>query len=162
MKIQIISTGGTIEGLDYNQKPSKFLNKEISIEELLSQIKINFEYSIKQVFSKDSRFVNETDREIIAFNVKDSEFEKILITHGTYTMVETAKFIGRLNLNKTVVITGSFILGNKKNTDAYFNLEYAISTLKFLSPGVYVVMNGKIFNWDNVRKNNEENRFEAL
>ena len=85
---------------------------------------------------------------------------KVLITHGTFTMEATAKYIGRLNLGKTIVLAGSFILGSSANTDAPFNLGYAISSLQFLKPDVYIAMNGRIFHWNNVVKNLETNKFE--
>lgn len=75
-------------------------------------------------------------------------------------MEDTAKYLGKLNLNKTIVLVGSFILGSSENTDAPFNLGYAISSLQFLKPGVYVAMNGTIFHWENVTKNLEANKFE--
>ena len=77
-------------------------------------------------------------------------------------MEDTAKFIGKLNLNKTIVLVGSFILGTSQNTDAPFNLGYAICSLQFLKPDVYIAMNGTIFHWKNVTKNLETNKFEQL
>ncbi|MDT0651797.1 asparaginase domain-containing protein [Autumnicola edwardsiae] len=74
-------------------------------------------------------------------------------------MEDTAVYLGNKGLKKTVVLVGSFILGNSKNTDAPFNLGYAICALQFLKPGVYVAMNGRIFHWSNVTKNLEFNRF---
>lgn len=76
-------------------------------------------------------------------------------------MVETAKYLGNLNLDKTTVLIGSFILGNTRNTDAPFNLGYAICALKTLGSGVFIAMNGRIFSWNNVVKNIDKNMFEA-
>ena len=94
--------------------------------------------------------------------MKHSAESKILITHGTFTMDQTAKHLGELNLDKTIVMVGSFILGNNQQTDAPFNLGYALSSLHFLNKGVYIVMNGNIFDWKNVKKNERKNRFESL
>ena len=75
-------------------------------------------------------------------------------------MEDTATYLGNLNLNKTIVLTGSFVLGSSTKTDAPFNLGYAISSLQFLKPDVYVAMNGEIFHWSNVTKNLKTNKFE--
>lgn len=75
-------------------------------------------------------------------------------------MENTAKYLGKLNLNKIIVLVGSFLLGSSADTDAPFNLGYAISSLQFLKPDVYVAMNGQVFHWTNVRKNIELNKFE--
>ena len=161
MKTHIISTGGTIEGLDYenlNQKQTAI----VAIDDILSNARITSKYTIEKILNKDSRFINDDDRELIAKKIKSNDSDKILLTHGTITMVETAQFLGRLNLNKSIVLTGAFILGTKKDSDASFNLGFALSALQLLEPGVYIAMNGTIFNWDNVRKNKQDNRFETI
>ncbi|MCK0190716.1 asparaginase domain-containing protein [Arenibacter sp. F20364] len=161
MRTHIISTGGTIEGLDYenlNQKQTT----TVAIDDILSNARVALKYTIEKILNKDSRFINDDDRELIAEKIKSNDSDKILLTHGTITMVETAQFLGRLALNKTIVLTGAFILGTKKNTDAPFNLGFALSALQILEPGVYIAMNGAIFNWDNVKKNNQNNRFETI
>ncbi|MFD1616440.1 asparaginase domain-containing protein [Gelatiniphilus marinus] len=161
MRTHIISTGGTIEGLDYenlNQKQTT----TVAIDDILSNARVALKYTIEKILNKDSRFINDDDRELIAEKIKSNDSDKILLTHGTITMVETAQFLGRLALNKIIVLTGAFILGTKKNTDAPFNLGFALSALQILEPGVYIAMNGAIFNWDNVKKNNQNNRFETI
>jgi L-asparaginase len=112
------------------------------------------------VFKKDSRAITDEDRAQLVCKIKESAATKILITHGTFTMEDTAKYIGKLNLNKTIVLVGSFILGSSAETDAPFNLGYALSSLQLLKPDVYIAMNGQIFNWNNVSKNLETNKFE--
>ncbi len=161
MRTHIISTGGTIEGLDYENLTQK-QTTTVAIDDILSNARVALKYTIEKILNKDSRFINDDDRELIAEKIKSSDSDKILLTHGTITMVETAQFLGRLALNKTIVLTGAFILGTKKNTDAPFNLGFALSTLQILEPGVYIAMNGTIFNWDNVKKNNQNNRFETI
>src|SRR5690606_25757458 len=161
MRTHIISTGGTIEGLDYenlNQKQTT----TVAIDDILSNARVALKYTIEKILNKDSRFINDDDRELIAEKIKSNDSDKILLTHGTITMVETAQFLVRLALNKTIVLTGAFILGTKNNTDAPFNLGFALSALQILEPGVYIAMNGTIFNWDNVKKNNQKNRFETI
>ncbi|WP_417364016.1 asparaginase domain-containing protein [Galbibacter sp.] len=157
--ITILTTGGTIEGLDYiGDKAIKKTN--VSITDFLNSANVKFEYTIESVCKKDSRAINESDRKLLVTKIKETNATKILITHGTFTMEETAKYIGKLNLGKTIVLVGSFILGSPGNTDAPFNLGYAISSLQFLKPDVYVAMNGEIFLWNNVFKNLETNKFE--
>ncbi len=160
--IQIITTGGTIEGLEYDNENNVSKGGNISISELLDNITHEENYIVQKVFSKDSRFITDEDRNTIFKAIKKSLNKKILITHGTLTMVETAQYLGKLKLDKTIVLTGAFILGTKENTDARFNLEFALDTLSYLKRGVYIAIQGRIFYWDNVRKNVEENRFETL
>ena len=159
--ISILTTGGTIEGLDYQILDQKQSNT-ISIRELLENARVTSDYSIDNILDKDSRFISDADRELIVSKIKSSNADKIILTHGTLTMVETAIYLGKRNIDKTIVLTGAFILGTKPYTDAPFNLGFAISALGFLNKGVYIAMNGKIFPWNNVRKNIQENRFETF
>jgi L-asparaginase len=156
--IHILTTGGTIEGLDCDQKQSA---GKTSLSNFLEAANVSFSFSIEEVFQKDSRFITFDDREYLAEKVQTSESSKILISHGTFTMEETAKHIADRKINKTIVLTGSFILGSSRNTDAPFNLGYAICALQFLKPDVYVAMNGRIFHWSNVAKNLKTNKFES-
>ncbi|GAA4275706.1 asparaginase domain-containing protein [Aquimarina mytili] len=157
--IHILTTGGTIEGLDYVDGQG-ITQSNISIQGFLDKANIGFEYTIESVFKKDSRAITDDDREQLVCKIKESNATKILITHGTFTMEDTAKYIGRLNLKKTIILVGSFTLGSSENTDAPFNLGYAISSLQLLKPDVYIAMNGQIFLWNNVSKNLETNKFE--
>ena len=157
--IHILTTGGTIEGLDYVDE-NGITESNISIKAFLNNANVDFKYNIESVFKKDSRAIDENDRKLLVSKIVESNATKILITHGTFTMEDTAKYIGRLNLKKTIVLVGSFILGSSENTDAPFNLGYAISSLQLLKPDVYIAMNGQIFNWNNVSKNLETNKFE--
>jgi len=161
MKIHIITTGGTIEGLDYENPIQKQSNIR-SIQDMIGRVIEKSEYSIDKLLDKDSKFITKEDRVIIETKIRDSSLNKILLTHGTVTMIETAQYLGKLSLDKTIVLTGAFILGTNPETDASFNLGYAISALKFLDKGVYIAMNGKIFSWNNVHKNENEKRFENL
>ncbi len=157
--IHILTTGGTIEGLDYVDD-SGITKSNVTIKDFLKIANVDFNYTIESVFKKDSRAINENDIKLLVRNITESKATKILITHGTFTMEDTAKYIGKLNLNKTIVLVGSFILGSSADTDAPFNLGYAISSLQLLKPDVYIAMNGQIFLWNNVSKNLETNKFE--
>ena len=158
--ICIITTGGTIEGLEYNDE-SENKGVTISIKSLLQNVNVLFEYQFIKAFSKDSRFITEQDRLVLLEKIRATTDKHILITHGTITMVETATYLGQLQIDKTIVLVGSFILGTKENSDAGFNLGYAISALQTLNKGVYIAMNGNLFTWNNVTKNTELKRFET-
>jgi L-asparaginase len=159
--ILIITTGGTIEGIEHSNE-SENEGTLISIQSILQNVNISQEYQIEKAFSKDSRFISNEDRKILQQKIVQVNNSLILITHGTITMVETAIYLGKLHLDKTIVLVGSFILGTEKNSDATFNLGFALGALQTLSNGVYIAMNGKIFIWNNVRKNTAKNRFEKI
>ena len=157
--IQLFTTGGTIEGIDYVDDIG-IADSNITIKDFLTNANIGFDYTIENVFKKDSRSITDEDRELLVRKIKETNATKVIITHGTFTMEDTAKYIGKLNLKKTIVLVGSFVLGTSNNTDAPFNLGYAICSVQFLKPDVYVAMNGTIFHWENVTKNLETNKFE--
>lgn len=158
--IHILTTGGTIEGLDYENKEFESIDANISIKSFFDSANVAFQYTIENVFKKDSRFITRQDRELLVEKVKATKATKILMTHGTFTMEDTAQYLGQLNLNKTIVLVGSLVLGTSKNTDAAFNIGYAISSVQFLKPDVYVAMNGEVFHWSDVTKNLVTNEFE--
>jgi L-asparaginase len=110
--------------------------------------------------SKDSKFVTDEDREIILKRCRECKEEKIVITHGTMTMPLTAKYLGEKSLAKTIVLLGSAIPANEENSDALFNLGAALTAVQLLPAGVYLTMNGKVFSWENVKKNLETGFFE--
>ena len=160
--ILILTTGGTIEGVDHETKNGAPEDRHVSIRAFLDAANVSFPYTIEDVFKKDSRFITQGDHENLIAKIKAAKTDKILITHGTYTMEDTAKYIGSLEINKTIVLVGSFVLGSSGDTDAPFNLGYAISSLQFLKPDVYVAMNGEVFHWSNVTKNLETKKFERI
>lgn len=160
--ITILTTGGTIEGLEYDKIDKAPEKAPISIEDHLSRIDIAPQYDIKEVFSKDSRFVNRRDRDLLLREIEFAENDKIIITHGTLTMVETALFLGKLNLDKTIVLTGAFVLGTDPKTDAFENLSFALTKVSSVEKGVYIAMHQTLFPWNNVQKNMQENRFEKI
>ena len=160
--IRIITTGGTIEGLEYADESNVARVKGVSIDSFFKASKFSIDYELEVAFSKDSRFITLEDRNLLADMIRKSKEEKVLITHGTLTMVDTAKFLGKLDLNKIIVLVGAFVLGTDKNTDAPFNLGFAISSLGYLDKGVFIAMQGQVFPWDKVVKNTKKNRFESL
>ena len=160
--LYILTTGGTIEGIDDDKQKKSPDDGTTSIEKFLEAANVSFQYTIEEVLRVDSRAITNTDRELLVNKIKATHSNRILITHGTFTMEDTAKYIGNLNLKKTIVLTGSFILGLSVQTDAPFNLGYAISSIQYLKPDVYIAMNGKIFHWKNVTKNIELQKFERI
>jgi L-asparaginase len=158
--IKILTTGGTIGGLEYANTEDKSSKDTIDISRFLEVANISEGYSLEHLFDKDSRHITLKDRCTRNDKIKSLKTDQILSTHGTKTMSETAKYLGALQLEKTIVLTGSFILGSKKNTDAAFNLGFAFAALQFLTNGVYLAINGKVFNYDNAVKNIQMNRFE--
>lgn len=160
--IKIFITGGTIDNMDYDSIGKAPENPKTYIPELLKQARVTAGYNIEILMSKDSRFITDFDRKTILEKCKKCKEEKIIITHGTATMPLTAKFLGKFKLKKTIVLTGSAYPANSKKSDALFNLGFAMAAVQILSFGVYVAMNGQIFNWNNVRKNKETGFFEEL
>lgn len=159
--IHIITTGGTIEGMNYENPENKTKQSKIAIGEFLNSANVSIPYIIEKAFAKDSRSITDEDRNFLLKKIEASNAEKILITHGTFTMEDTATYLGKEELKKTIVLVGSIILGSSANTDAPFNLGYAICALQFLKPDVYVAMNGRIFHWSNVTKHLKSNKFES-
>lgn len=162
MAVKILTTGGTIGGLEYASEKDEPKNKKSLIPGLLKQARISPDCGIEEVCFKDSRFFDDKDREMLLDRCKKCREQKIVITHGTRTMTSTAKYLGEKKLPKTIVLTGSMVLGDEENSDALFNLGAALTAVQLLPPNVYIAMNGKIFLWDNVRKNTGAGRFETL
>lgn len=163
MLIRIFITGGTIDNLDKNKpETNEWDFNKTYIPEMLKQAKITLSVETEKLMLKDSRELTKKDRELILKKCQDCKEDKIIITHGTFTMPETAKFLGEKIENKTIVLTGSAIPFNEKNSDALFNLGCATLAVQTLPKGVYITMNGKCFNWNNVRKNLKTGEFEVL
>ncbi len=110
----------------------------------------------------DSTTITNEDREIIAINCKKAKEDMIIITHGTDTMVKTAKHIAKKGKDKTIVLTGAMIPYTFGSSDGLFNLGSALAYVQILPKGVYIVMNGRYFNYDNVRKNIKTGEFEEI
>lgn len=161
MTIKVFITGGTIDNLEYDTEDKAPKNQKSIIPNLLEKSRISLDYDVEEVCFKDSRFVNDKDRELLLKRCKECSEEKIIVTYGTMTMPITAKYLGKSKLPKTIVLLGSAIPGNKDNSDALFNIGLAFASVQLLPHGVYVTMNGKIFSWDNVKKNLDTGFFET-
>ena len=160
MAIQIFTTGGTIDDLEYESEDSAPKDQQSMIPHLLKKSRISLDCNVEEVCFKDSKFLNNNDRELLLQKCKSCSGEKIVVTHGTMTMPITAKYLGSQKLAKTIVLLGAAIPGNKENSDALFNIGLALASVQLLPHGVYITMNGKIFSWNNVKKNLDTGFFE--
>jgi L-asparaginase len=160
MTIKILTTGGTIDGLEYDSEDKAPKMSESFIPKLFKRSRVTVKTEIEHVLAKDSKFIIDTDREIIYQKCLASKEEAIIITHGTMTMADTAKYLGLKNIPKTIVLVGAAIPANHENSDALFNFGSAFSAVQLLPHGVYISMNGQIFKWDNVTKNLAKGIFE--
>ena len=120
------------------------------------------EVRVRMLMMVDSLDMTDVDRELIAHNCQDAPEPYIVITHGTDTMVETARILADQVRDKTVVLTGAMIPIAFGSSDGLFNLGGALTAAQVLPPGVYITMNGRVFDWDNVRKNPDTGVFESL
>ena len=161
MAIRILVTGGTFDK-EYNERTGQLFFKDTHIAEMLSLGRSRVQTTIRTVMMIDSLEMTETDRALIVQNCLQSDENRIVITHGTDTMAETAAAIAQAVSGKTVVLTGAMIPYAFGSSDGLFNLGSALSFVQVLPPGVYISMNGKCFPWDRVRKNRERGEFEEI
>ena len=160
MAIKIFVTGGTFDK-EYNPISEGFVFNETHIPELLKRSRSLLNTEVRTVMLIDSLEITESDQEIILKACEDTEEDKIIITHGTSNMEKTAQFLGKSIKNKTIVLTGAMIPYAFRESDALFNMGAALAFVQPLPPGVYITMNGKYYNWDNVTKNTKLGLFEG-
>jgi len=158
MKIAILTTGGTFDKV-YFDANSEYSIGEPCISSILDEGNVTSDYRVQSILKKDSLDITQDEREIIKKSVIECDEDKIIITHGTDTMVDTAKFLEDIK-EKTIVLTGSMQPARFKKTDAIFNSGFAFAAVLSLENGVYIAMNGKIFNSNNVKKNIDLGKFE--
>jgi L-asparaginase len=160
MKIQIFCVGGTIDKIYFDAK-SKYEVGAPAVGKMLKEIAVDLDIEVSSLMAKDSLEMTDDDRAIISQAVNNSDANKIIITHGTDTMPDTARSLGELT-EKVVVLTGALAPAIFKDSDAMFNVGGALAAVQALSSGVYIVMNGELFDATNVRKDVENNRFVRL
>lgn len=161
MAIRILVTGGTFDK-EYNERTGQLYFKDTHLPEMLRLGRSRVEVTIRTVMMIDSLEMTDTDRALIVQNCLQSSEDRIVITHGTDTMTDTAAEIARAVSGKTVVLTGAMIPLAFGSSDGLFNLGSALSFVQALPPGVYIAMNGKCFPWNRVRKNRERGEFEEI
>lgn len=159
--IKILITGGTIDK-EYDKIEGQLIFSESHINQMLQQARCRLDVSIETEMMKDSLHLNVSDRKKIMERCNAFQEDKIIITHGTDTMVETASYIAKNIKNKTIVLFGAMIPFAFGNSDALFNFGTALSAVQSLSTGVYITMNSIIFPFDNVRKNRQKGYFEKI
>ena len=159
-KLLIITTGGTIDKIYFDDK-SDYQIGEPQISQILHAMHVAFEFEVSALMRKDSLHMEDKDRKLIRDVVSVSETQHILITHGTDSMVATAAVLQNVP-DKTIVLTGALNPARFRDSDAIFNIGCAVGAAQTLPPGVYITMNGKVWNPAHVRKNRFENRFEPM
>lgn len=160
MSIAIFTTGGTIDKVYFDAKGHYHVGSPM-VRELLVNARLPVIPEIVELLRKDSLEMTDDDRALIRAAVSACQAERILVTHGTDTMVETARALEGI-AGKTIVLTGALQPGRFADSDAAFNLGLAFGAVQLCSAGVYVVANGQVFLAGKVRKNQDLNRFEAL
>ena len=158
--LEILTTGGTIDKV-YFDKKSNYEVGDPFVEELLRKMNVNISFKVKSLMKIDSLDMTDIYREEISNYIKNSNANNFLITHGTDSIVETAIYLKKIS-DKTIVLTGSLKPAIFIDNDAIFNVGSALTSAQILKNGVYIVINGQVFNPDNVRKNLEKNIFETI
>jgi L-asparaginase len=161
MTIRVFVTGGTFDK-EYNELEGRLDFQDTHVPEMLRLGRCQCDVSVRTLMMIDSLAMTGEDRDTIVDHCRRCEETQIVITHGTDTMVETAQAIAAEVTAKTVVLTGAMVPYAFGSSDGLFNLGSALSFVQVLPPGVYIAMNGRIFNSGNVRKNRELGTFEAI
>jgi L-asparaginase len=159
--IRIFVTGGTFDKT-YDQITGRLVFGETHLPEMLKLGRSRVDVSIRTLMMVDSLDMTDADRELIVRNCRQCDESRIVITHGTDTMVETAKALAAGATGKTIVLTGAMVPYAFGSSDGLFNLGSALSFAQTLPPGVYIAMNGQHFAWDRVKKNKATGIFEPL
>jgi L-asparaginase len=156
----IVTTGGTIDKIYFDDK-SDYQIGDPQIGRMLGELGVAFRFRVIPILRKDSLHLDDADRELVRATIAAQQARHVLVTHGTDSMVETAKVLATVP-GKTIVLTGALSPARFRGSDAEFNIGTAVGAVQSLPPGVYIAMNGRIWDPARVRKNVEANRFEAL
>ena len=161
--VQVFVTGGTCDK-EYNYLTGELFFKDTHIKEMFDRGRSEVDIDIKTLMMVDSLEMAEEHRAIMLFNCQKTPHNRILLTHGTDRMVETASMLAEANIEgKTIVLTGAMIpYAFGTSSDGFFNLGSAMAFVQVLPPGVYVVMNGRYFHWNRVKKNRQTGNFEEI
>ena len=161
MTIRLLITGGTFDK-EYDELSGTLYFKDTHVQEMLRLGRCRLDVAVRTVMMVDSLEMSDADRQTILANCRQASEKKIVITHGTDTMVETARVLAAGAPDKTIVLTGAMVPYAFGSSDGLFNLGSALSFVQSLPFGVYIAMNGKSFPWDDVRKNRDAGVFERL
>ena len=160
MQIRLLVTGGTFDK-EYDELSGKLFFKDTHVHDMLRLARADLDLEIRTLMMVDSLEMTDLDRELILENCLEPGRERIVVTHGTDTMPETARFLGERSADRTIVLTGAMIPYTFGSSDGLFNLGCALAFVQLLPPGVYVAMNGRWFDWRTVTKNRAIGRFES-
>lgn len=160
LMIKIFSTGGTIDKIYFDAK-SEFQVGEPQIDEVFQDAFISFDYVVESIMRKDSLDMTDADRALVRERVEQDSLQHFIITHGTDTMVETGRALQGI-LDKTIVLVGAMQPARLRKSDAIFNIGFAVAAVQLLPAGVYIAMNGRVFNPNTTIKNVPANKFEGL
>lgn len=160
MKLKIITTGGTIDKIYFDAR-SEYQVGEPQIGEVLKEANVALEYEIISLLRKDSLELTDRDRRLICRTVESTSEQHVIVTHGTDTMIETAREL-KIVTDKVIVLTGAMQPAKFRFTDAVFNIACAVTAVQLLPVGVHICMNGRIFDPDRIHKNRQLNQFEVL
>ncbi|MBT3253496.1 MAG: asparaginase [Candidatus Marinimicrobia bacterium] len=161
MQIQIFITGGTFDK-EYNELNGDLYFRDTHLKQMLEQGRSQLNVNIRSLMMIDSLEMTEQDREIILTHCRKSSTDRIVITHGTDTMVETARYLAEHIKDKTIILTGAMIPIVFGSSDGLFNMGAAMAYVQTLDRGIYIAMNGQYFDYNNVRKNKAKGLFETL
>ena len=162
MSVLLLTTGGTIDKV-YFDALSQFEVGASMVPELLKEAHVSEPYELLELLRKDSLELTDADRALIASSIAAHPADRVIVTHGTDTMTDTAAVLdGQLQENKTVVLTGALAPARFAQSDATFNVGMAFAAVQTLSAGVYIVMNGQVFAAGEVRKDRSQNRFVRI
>ena len=159
--IRLFVTGGTFDK-EYDEIHGQLEFRDTHLPQMLEMARSRLDVRVRTLMMVDSLEMTAADREIIANNCREAPERFIVITHGTDTMVDTARVLAEQVPDKTIVLTGAMIPISFGSSDGLFNLGGALTVVQVLPSGVWITMNGRIFPWDDVRKNRDTGVFEAL
>ncbi|HXD84560.1 MAG TPA: asparaginase domain-containing protein [Rudaea sp.] len=157
--LTIVATGGTIDKIYFDDKSAYQIGAP-QIGDILKQLGVAFEFEVIALMRKDSLHMDDADRDLIRRTIAAQPHRHVLVTHGTDTMVETARALAGI-AGKTIVLTGALNPARFQGSDAVFNIGCAVGAIQALPDGVYIAMNGRVWDPARVRKNRDANRFEA-
>ena len=159
-ELLVVTTGGTIDKVYFDDK-SDYQVGDPQIGRILKELGVAFRFNVIPILRKDSLHIDGADRELMRATIAAQAARHVLVTHGTDTMVETAQVLSSLT-DRTIVLTGALNPAGFRGSDAEFNIGTAVGAVQSLPPGVYIAMNGRVWDPARVRKNVAANRFEAL
>ncbi|PTR26376.1 asparaginase [Luteibacter sp. OK325] len=159
-QLTIVTTGGTIDKVYFDDK-SDYQIGSPQIADILQQLGVAFRFDVIPILRKDSLHVTDEDRVLMRSTIEAQPHRHVLVTHGTDTMVETARVLAGIP-GKVIVLTGALNPARFQGSDAVFNIGCAVGAVQTLGDGVYIAMNGRVWDPATVRKNRDANRFEAI